>query len=104
MAVRTVVRSLSWACSSVGRAPHLHCGGRRFKPGQVHFFVSKSSSPKIHLLDRGGPLTDTTLAGPEHGARTERLPRRLGVWRDRKSTRLNSSHVAISYAVLCLKK
>src|SRR5690625_5974251 len=24
--------------------------------------------------------------------------------RDRKSTRLNSSHVAISYAVLCLKK
>src|SRR5690625_6200256 len=28
--------------------------------------------------------------------------RRLG--KDRKSTRLNSSHVAISYAVFCLKK
>src|SRR5690625_5437636 len=29
----------------------------------------------------------------------------LSVWcRDRKSTRLNSSHVAISYAVFCLKK
>src|SRR5690625_5587738 len=26
------------------------------------------------------------------------------VEKDRKSTRLNSSHVAISYAVLCLKK
>src|SRR5699024_11835925 len=26
------------------------------------------------------------------------------VQRDRKSTRLNSSHVSISYAVLCLKK
>src|SRR5437870_9169437 len=26
------------------------------------------------------------------------------VWKDRKSTRLNSSHVAISYAVFCLKK
>src|SRR5438445_11796347 len=25
-------------------------------------------------------------------------------WRDRKSTRLNSSHANISYAVLCLKK
>src|SRR6266702_7375036 len=25
-------------------------------------------------------------------------------WLDRKSTRLNSSHVAISYAVFCLKK
>src|SRR5690625_6734789 len=28
----------------------------------------------------------------------------LMVSRDRKSTRLNSSHVAISYAVFCLKK
>src|SRR5207253_9772166 len=27
-----------------------------------------------------------------------------GASRDRKSTRLNSSHVAISYAVFCLKK
>src|SRR5690606_41707787 len=26
------------------------------------------------------------------------------VWLDRKSTRLNSSHVKISYAVFCLKK
>src|SRR5437870_10370090 len=30
------------------------------------------------------------------------IGRRIG--RDRKSTRLNSSHVAISYAVFCLKK
>src|SRR5699024_11365899 len=29
---------------------------------------------------------------------------RLMVIRDRKSTRLNSSHVSISYAVFCLKK
>src|SRR5690625_6332085 len=28
----------------------------------------------------------------------------LALSRDRKSTRLNSSHVAISYAVFCLKK
>src|SRR3712207_7799675 len=31
----------------------------------------------------------------------ERVPRRAG---DRKSTRLNSSHANISYAVFCLKK
>src|SRR5690349_22397684 len=31
-------------------------------------------------------------------------PRKLGEPRDRKSTRLNSSHVEISYAVFCLKK
>src|SRR5437870_6089464 len=30
--------------------------------------------------------------------------RPLPATRDRKSTRLNSSHVAISYAVFCLKK
>src|SRR5207244_12399512 len=28
----------------------------------------------------------------------------LGEWQDRKSTRLNSSHQIISYAVFCLKK
>src|SRR5207249_11745477 len=33
------------------------------------------------------------------GAVLDRLPER-----DRKSTRLNSSHVSISYAVFCLKK
>src|SRR5690606_39485478 len=32
------------------------------------------------------------------------LADRLGAARDRKSTRLNSSHVKISYAVFCLKK
>src|SRR5256885_4565172 len=28
----------------------------------------------------------------------------VALWRDRKSTRLNSSHLVISYAVFCLKK
>src|SRR5690606_41749109 len=39
--------------------------------------------------------------------RTSRAPRahaRAGGGSDRKSTRLNSSHVKISYAVFCLKK
>src|SRR5256885_12817464 len=38
----------------------------------------------------------------------EELSRHAGItlpkWRDRKSTRLNSSHLVISYAVFCLKK
>src|SRR5690242_21470435 len=29
---------------------------------------------------------------------------RTALWSDRKSTRLNSSHMSISYAVFCLKK
>src|SRR5438874_9975928 len=43
-----------------------------------------------------------------HGHRTCRRLRRLQrvdtALKDRKSTRLNSSHVEISYAVFCLKK
>src|SRR5437899_3758680 len=34
----------------------------------------------------------------------ELMTRRLGSIPDRKSTRLNSSHLGISYAVFCLKK
>src|SRR5437667_6782323 len=36
--------------------------------------------------------------------RTARAPRFHRLARDRKSTRLNSSHITISYAVFCLKK
>src|SRR5207253_5320070 len=38
------------------------------------------------------------------GALDNNRPNRHNCRRDRKSTRLNSSHVAISYAVFCLKK
>src|SRR5690242_20850881 len=45
---------------------------------------------------------------PDGGALPAELPGRLPVrpvrHRDRKSTRLNSSHMSISYAVFCLKK
>src|SRR5438874_9951099 len=36
--------------------------------------------------------------------RNRHYARKFGVGEDRKSTRLNSSHVEISYAVFCLKK
>src|SRR3712207_7979914 len=54
------------------------------------------------LLEPGGPLA-LQLAGGEpvdRQAPVEHLARAL----DRKSTRLNSSHANISYAVFCLKK
>src|SRR5258705_6505403 len=55
---------------------------------------------------------------PRRRGRTELAPRRrppsygraafpcsgADAWADRKSTRLNSSHLGISYAVFCLKK
>src|SRR5205807_10097826 len=43
----------------------------------------------------GGDIVELTLP-PDQGNRSKTL--------DRKSTRLNSSHLVISYAVFCLKK
>src|SRR2546421_9592815 len=44
-------------------------------------------------------------AAGDRGRRGHRVPASAaGVSRDRKSTRLNSSHDQISYAVFCLKK
>src|SRR2546422_7778565 len=51
--------------------------------------------------DHLGVLRGERLVAVAERARLERTPRR-GV--DRKSTRLNSSHGYISYAVFCLKK
>src|SRR2546426_6611311 len=54
------------------------------------------------LAEFAGVVADLRLheeARSEHGAPLQRL-----VVGDRKSTRLNSSHLVISYAVFCLKK
>src|SRR5690606_42077548 len=44
------------------------------------------------------------LRGGVDETQLERLRHHNSLRQDRKSTRLNSSHVKISYAVLCLKK
>src|SRR5690606_41430146 len=49
-----------------------------------------ATEPVSYFLQNGGSLT--TTAAPDASTT------------DRKSTRLNSSHVKISYAVFCLKK
>src|SRR3712207_2133257 len=58
------------------------------------------------LAPAGAPAQDDRLRHPRHrrGAEDGRQGRRAADGRDRKSTRLNSSHANISYAVFCLKK
>src|SRR3989442_2159961 len=57
----------------------------------------------IAFRNRGpGELRVAVLRGPGDSALAAALS--PGPRRDRKSTRLNSSHVRISYAVFCLKK
>src|SRR5205814_5433806 len=54
-------------------------------------------------VERGRPHRRHRHAGLQLGGRVARGHRADGA-RDRKSTRLNSSHLGISYAVFCLKK
>src|SRR3712207_8617271 len=55
--------------------------------------------------DRGAELACELRQGFRHRASaTHGIPHAVGRLQDRKSTRLNSSHANISYAVFCLKK
>src|SRR3712207_7619654 len=56
-------------------------------------------------VDEPAEQVERRAAADEHdGARRQRRERATDAQRDRKSTRLNSSHANISYAVFCLKK
>src|SRR5699024_11466137 len=71
---------------------------------------------KLERLRKAGALMpsqmDTLITDKKELIRLKRIHRSeydvlyfgMEYFRDRKSTRLNSSHVSISYAVFCLKK
>src|SRR3712207_8514247 len=54
--------------------------------------------------DRLGDVGLDEVGGPLLGVATDLTDHHDGLGLDRKSTRLNSSHANISYAVFCLKK
>src|SRR3712207_8266683 len=61
--------------------------------------------PRVHHRRRlGGVLRVVRLGERPLQLLAVVLERLLGLLQDRKSTRLNSSHANISYAVFCLKK
>src|SRR5215204_6721814 len=66
------------------------------------FFFNDTATTEIYTLSLHDALPICTASGPEENT--------SGWWStsctsaDRKSTRLNSSHTVISYAVFCLKK
>src|SRR5437870_11476074 len=68
-------------------------------------FRSHLLAGRLRLLFFQGGFDAFLLFGAERRAEVIRgLQQTPNLSRDRKSTRLNSSHVAISYAVFCLKK
>src|SRR5437899_11166791 len=89
---------------------HSHCSS-----SISSFFFNDTATTEIYTLSLHDALPISTAAAPVGTRRPRRgCPRRemcsqaregAARWRaDRKSTRLNSSHLGISYAVFCLKK
>src|SRR5437870_9037024 len=79
----------------------------------LFFFFNDSAPTEIYTLSLHDalPISRSRSAPPARVRRASRprrptrsRPRGRGSDGDRKGTRLNSSHVAISYAVFCLKK
>src|SRR6516165_6691220 len=74
----------------------------------VFFFFNDTATPEIYTLSLHDalPISLPARAVPPAGSATTagRSTRLATGRRDRKSTRLNSSHSQISYAVFCLKK
>src|SRR5215472_18643237 len=69
------------------------------------FFFNDTATTEIYTLSLHDalPISSAGALGPL-GRVQRRQPAAAAGARDRKSTRLNSSHLGISYAVFCLKK
>src|SRR5687768_18359140 len=82
------------------------CYGRQLTA--LFFFFNDTATTEIYTLSLHDALpiwahqSPSAAPGAAHAA--HRRGRSAAALRDRKSTRLNSSHGYISYAVFCLKK
>src|SRR5258708_21712696 len=99
---------LSWLdTSSMNR-----CCGSWLRSRQLCFFFNDTATTEIYTLSLHDALPICRCArrrgeagrGSRCRARCCRREGQAAADRDRKSTRLNSSHQIISYAVFCLKK
>src|SRR5690606_39752527 len=83
-------------CLPIRRGSFL-CNDERFSP---------SDDPAHHAVQWVLEMADPALFQARHRPNKEAVFLRIHFQErgDRKSTRLNSSHVKISYAVFCLKK
>src|SRR5258705_10151364 len=79
------------------RTSHGRCEQERHARANGFCQAATTMESNVHRGSQEG----LSLAGSTHRRRITISGR---VWIDRKSTRLNSSHLGISYAVFCLKK
>src|SRR2546430_5534893 len=87
--IRRPPRSTLFPYTTLFRSPLLPSGGTGDRPMALSAFI---------LIDVAGDHTKSAYKT------IQRISGVKAVYTDRKSTRLNSSHSQISYAVFCLKK
>src|SRR5947208_12848193 len=92
----TKIYTLSYTTLFRSRVIHIHVAEQ---PAELKACFAEHGLHPIDLLDEVGLAQRATAVHAIH--LDESHARKL---RDRKSTRLNSSHQIISYAVFCLKK
>src|SRR5438309_5734058 len=100
---QTALFSIQYPASSIQYQPsHLL---QRTKPRnefrRFHFYQIRFHMFDDSVADSGRQKIDNR---PVNFGRRGKRPAFLSIGGDRKSTRLNSSHSSISYAVFCLKK
>src|ERR1035438_8218701 len=85
--------------SASGVARWLRCNTRR-----LVFFFNDTATTEIYTLSLHDALPISRKPAASRSPWTASPFATSMNWIDRKSTRLNSSHLGISYAVFCLKK
>src|SRR5437870_10842966 len=93
--------SMFFVLQSYGALRDLHSFPTR-RSSDLPASGSRFASAALRMAGMAGGSRRTAGLAADESARANR--RVVGTSRDRKSTRLNSSHVASSYAVFCLKK
>src|SRR2546429_932662 len=73
-------------------------------PFVLFFFFNDTATTEIYTLSLHDALPISRMAAGQEPGAVGRVLARCHPGPDRKSTRLNSSHGYISYAVFCLKK
>src|SRR2546430_8587160 len=86
--------------------PHLNIIIYRLQSLLFFFFFNDTATTEIYTLPLHDalPIFEAAIADADERTSRFRNPREETEMLDRKSTRLNSSHSQISYAVFCLKK
>src|SRR5690606_40904837 len=85
------------------RSCHVHCEQGNADPGEQFMRFFRRIAQRVREREMGQfDQSEQYCRDLDFRSRDERPAGQRG--EDRKSTRLNSSHVKISYAVFCLKK